>query len=341
MTADETLKALQKLQRQIPETREAHGLLMLVGIGVAEAMVTVRARQARLEAVRAKAHGDASAGVRQAEAAAAQATVDVVRDEVRRLRVTEPPTGAQVTSVYGHVVDGQDAVPGAVVALVDGDEALVCVETGTDGRFTLSVDGDQPLALRVTLGRKVVHRDDVATIVPAPFPPYRLVDLAESTPEPTQGPCDTGDEPRSEPLPPLGESLTQTLRQLQAADVTVSHVRVTASDDATPKVTKLIYSDDGIGLEVAVRTSDSGRLAVAAALLAHQPEAAVAGVRSATSAAAALREAKVTTWDEAQVLPRQKIADVASRFGLDAKRGAALRRALAATVAMIDVTEEG
>ncbi|WP_067465721.1 hypothetical protein [Nocardia amamiensis] len=339
MSTDETLSTLKSLQRQIPEAREAHGLVMLLGNGLAEAMVGMRASQARLEAVRTEARGDASALVRRAEADAAQAAVEVVRGEVRRLRVTEPPTGEQMRSVYGHVIDGADPVAGAVVALMDGDEALVCIETGTDGEFTLSVDGDRPLALRVTIGDKVVHRDDEATLAPTSFPPYRLVDLGEATPEPpTQRPCD---RPSSGPLPKPGGSLTETLEKLRAADLSVSHVRVSASDDTTPKVTKLDHADGGIGLEVAVRPTDVGRLAVVASVLAHQPDAEAAGVRSATAATAALRAAEVTTWEEIRVLPRQKPEELARRFGLDARSGAALRKALAATLTTIDVVDEG
>ncbi|WP_067809929.1 hypothetical protein [Nocardia beijingensis] len=338
MSTDETLSTLKSLQRQIPEAREAHGLVMLLGNGLAEAMVGMRASQARLEAVRTEARGDASALVRRAEADAAQAAVEVVRGEVRRLRVTEPPTGEKMRSVYGHVIDGANPVAGAVVALMDGDEALVCIETGTDGEFTLSVGGDRPLALRVTIGGKVVHHDDEATLAPASFPPYRLVDLGDATPAPpTQRPCDGPSS--SGPLPKPGGSLTETLKKLRSVDLSVSHVRVSASNDTTPKVTKLDVADGGIGLEVAVRPTDVGRLAVVASVLAHQPDAEAAGVRSAAAAAAALRAAEVTTWEEAQALPRQKPEELARRFGLDARSGAALRKALTATLMTIDVDE--
>jgi hypothetical protein len=142
-------------------------------------------------------------------------------------------------------------------------------------------------------------------------------------------------------LPKPGGSLTETLNRLRSVDLLVSHVRVSASDDATPKVTKLADADGGIGLEVAVRPTDAGRLAVVASVLAHQPDAETVGIGSATAAAAALRRAEVTTWEEVRVLPRTRVEDFAGRFGLDSRSGTAFRRILTATLTIIDVVDEG
>lgn len=344
MRNDDTLSALKKLQHQVPEPQEAHGLLMLLGNGMAEAMVGLRARQAALEHARASARGSASADARRAEAEASAAALTAVRAEVRRLRVTEPRSGDGVTSVYGHVLDDGRPVVGAQVALVDGDAALACIDTDKAGSFALSVDSEGPLALRVSVGDKVVHRDDEATLRPASVAPYRLVELGEATPDaPSQHPCDDGgDQPLPpSPLPKPGGSLTQVLKELKAADVTIVHLRLTASDDATPRVSDIRDGDGGIWLEVQGRTTDGGRLAVVAALLAHQPEAEAAGIGSATAAAALLKAGQVTTWDEALVASRLKIDDVAKRFGLDRDQGAALRSALASTMSTIEIVEEG
>jgi hypothetical protein len=344
MKNDETLNALRKLQRQVPEPQEAHGLLMLLGNGMAEAVVGLRARQAVLELARASARGSASADARRAEAEASAAALTAVRAEVRRLRVQEPRSGDGVTSVYGHVLDEGEPVVGAQVALVDGEEALVCVDTDKAGSFALSADSEGPLSLRVSVGDEVVHRDDEATLRPASLAPYRLVELGDATADaPSQHPCEDGaDQPKpSAPMPKPGGSLTQVLKELQAADVTVAHVRLTASDDATPKVSDIRDLDGGIGLDVQGRTTDGGRLAVVAALLAHQPEAEAAGIGSATAATALLRAGRVTTWDEARRASRLKIDDLAQRFGLSRDQAAALRLALGATLSKIDLVEEG
>jgi len=350
MRNDDMLSALQKLSRKVPEPQEAHGLLMLLGNGLAEAMVGMRARQATLEAVRAEARGTALGDARRAEAEAAVAAVDAVRSEIRRLRVKEPRTGDGITSVYGHVLDDGEPVAGALVALVDGDDALACIETDNRGSFALSVNSAGPLALQVTINDAVVHRDEEATIAPGPVAPYRLVELSNAGPQsPTQRPCDKpgdmkddgGDRPKPKPMPRPGGSLTQVLKELKADNVRVATVRLSASDDATPRVADIRDGHDGIELEVHGRVTDAGRLAVVAALLAHQPEAEAAGIGSATAAAALLKTGQVTTWDEARRASRLKIDDVAQRFGLDHDRGAALRLALVATLSAIDVVGEG
>lgn len=352
MRNDDVLSTLQKLSRKVPEPQEAHGLVMLLGNGLAEAMVGMRARQATLEAVRAEARGRALGDARRPEAEAAVAAVAAVRAEIRRLRVKEPRTGDGITSVYGHVLDDGEPVARALVALVDGDNALGCIETDNRGSFALSVDSEGPLALQVTVNDAVVHRDEEATIAPMPVAPYRLVELSNAGPQtPTQQPCDNpgdtkdggGDrpKPKPKPMPRPGGSLTRVLKELRAGNVRVTTVRLYASHDATPRVSDIRHGDDGIELEVHGRVTDAGRLAVVAALLAHQPEAEAAGIGSATAAAALLKAGQVTTWDEARQASRLKVDDVAQRFGLDREQGAALRLALVATLSALDVAEGG
>jgi hypothetical protein len=274
--------------------------------------------------------------------------VEAIRSEIRRLRVKEPRTGDGITSIYGHVLDNGEPVAGALVALVDGNDALGCIETDNRGSFALSVDSAGPLALQVTVNDAVVYRDEEATIVPGPVAPYRLVELSNAGQQtPTQQPGDKpghkkddgGDRPKPRPMPRPGGSLTQVLKELRADNMRVATVRLSASDDATPRVSAIRDGDDGIELEVHGRVTDAGRLAVVAALLAHQAEAEAAGIGSATAAAALLRTGQVTTWDEARQVSRLKIDDVAQRFGLDRDQGAALRLALVATLSAIDVVE--
>ena len=105
---DDTAEALRKLQALVPEPQEAHGLVMLLGNGIGEALTGVRARQASLELARATARGSASVDARRAEAEAARDAVTVVRSEVRRLRVTEPRSDERTVGVYGHVLDDGD-----------------------------------------------------------------------------------------------------------------------------------------------------------------------------------------------------------------------------------------
>lgn len=339
---DETLAALRKLQGMIPEPQEAHGLVMLLGNGLGEAMAGMRSRQARLELARAEARGSPSVAVRRAEAEASEAAVRVAEAEVRRLRVTEPRAGDGTVGVYGHVLDDGDPVVGAVVALVGDDEALVCIDTDKAGSFALTVDSERALGLRVSIGERVVHRDDEATIAPGPLATYRLVELGESTPQaPTQHACGGDEQPEhSRPLPKPGGSLTRVLKELRASGVPVAKVWLYASDDSTPKVTKIREVDGGVGLNVQGRLTEVGRLSVVASVLAHQPEAERAGVRSSSAAAALLKAGRVTRWSEAERVSRLKPADVAERFGLDRAQADALSSALATTMATIEIVEE-
>jgi hypothetical protein len=343
---DETAAALRKLQKMVPEPQEAHGLLMLLGNGMAEALTGVRAGQASLELARATARRSASLDARRAEAEAARDAVTVVQGEVRRLRVTEPRADEHTVGVYGHVLDDGEPVAGAQVGLVDGDQALACVDTDKAGAFALSQEWDQesrrPLALRVMVKDEVVHRDDEATLRPGPVATYRLIELGEATtPPPEQYVCDGGRPEPTQPLPAPGGSLTQTLKDIRAAHASVHVVRLAASDDTTPKVVDVQHGDDGVALEVRGRSTDAGRLAVVASVLAHQPGAERAGVGSAAAATALLKEGEVATWADAQEVATLHPVELAKRFKLDRDQGSALATALAATMSSIEIVEEG
>lgn len=339
---DDTAEALRRLLDLVPEPAAAHGVLMLLGNGVAEALTGVRARQASFELARATARGSASVDARQAEAAAARDAVRVVQSEIRRLRVTEPRSDEGTVGVYGHVLDADEPVAGAQVALLAGDHALACVDTDEAGAFALSQESDRALALRVMLGKRVVHLDDEAILRPGPVATYRRIDLREaSAPGQEQYACDDGRPAPSQPLPEPGSSLTQTLKGLRASGARLARVRLAASDDTTPRVVGVQDGDDGVGLEVRGRTTDAVRLAVVASVLAYQPEAERAGVGSAAAARALLRTGQVTTWGEVQKIVLMQPAELAGRFRLDRDQGAALSAALAATMSTIEITEEG
>jgi hypothetical protein len=376
---DDTLKALRRLERKLPEPAEGVGLLMLAGNGLAQSLVNLRARQTHLEAVRAETRRTPVREARAAEAEFAAAALTTVRSDVRRLSVKEPERGEGMASVYGHVLRDGDPVPGALVALVDDDQRLVCIDTDDGGGFALSVASESPLALEVAVEGKVVHRDPEATIAPAPVTPYRLVELGEAQPQrPSQRPCDGepapdrdekpeepkkpqepeepvpgddepvpgDDEPvpdkeprRRKPSVEKGATLTRALQQLRSGGHAVSVVRLRASDDSTPKVSRLSETDDGIELEVGGRVTDSGRLSVLAPLLAHDPGASSLGITSGTAAAGLLRKGGVTSWEEAEKVIRISSRSVARRFGLKPKQGEELLHAMAATLAKIVVED--
>lgn len=193
-------EALRRLEQQVPEPAEGFGLLMLAGNGMAESFVGLRARQARLEVARLPAHRQASRAERRAEAERAEVALSLVRSEVRRLGVKEPEHGEGLARVYGHVLRDGEPVADAEVALVDEAERLVCVDTDAEGAFALSARSEHPLALEVALEGKVVHRDEEATIAPAPVTPYRVVELGDARPQrPEPKPC--GDRPRDDEKP--------------------------------------------------------------------------------------------------------------------------------------------
>jgi hypothetical protein len=339
---DDTLDALRKLQRLVPGAQEAHGLVMMLGTGLGEALTGVRARQARLELARAEARGSASVGRRRAEAEAGEKALTAVRAELRRLRVTEPSAGRATVGVYGHVLDGGDPVEGVQVALVDEDQALVCVDTDQDGSFALSQESDRPLVLRVSADDRVLHHDDDASLPPGPLATYRLVELGDAeVPRPEQYSCGDERPTPSQPPPKPGSSLAKTLKELRDGGARLAGVRLSGSDEATPKVTEVVTGDAGVALEVQGRTTDAGRLAVVATVLAHQPEAELAGVHSVSAATALLKAGEVTTWEQAREAAAATPAELSKRFGLARDQGTALAAALDTTMSTVEIAEEG
>lgn len=339
---DETFETLRKLRDLIPAPPQAHGLVMLLGAGMAEALAEVRARQASLEVARAEARGSGAVEFRKAEAEAAEDAVSVLRSEVRRLRVSEPPADEHTVGVYGHVVDDGEPVVGAQVALLDEGRALACVVTDKAGVFALSQKSERPLSLRVCVADKVVHLDDEATLRPGPVATYRLVDLGEaSIPPEKQYPCD-GERPNpNDPPVKPGTSLIETLTMLRATGATLARVRVSPSEEATPQVVDTREGDGGLWLSVRGRTSNAGLLTVVAAVLAYQPEAEKMGIRSATAAAALLKRGGVGTWDEAGKLAQASPEELTRLFGLGRGEGLLLSQALRQTLQIIEVVEEG
>lgn len=346
MANDDILGELRKLQGQLPEPQDAHGLIMLLGNGLAEAMVGMRAQQAALELARAEARGSVHTNVRRAEAEASIAALAAVEAEVRRLRIEQPHSGDGIIGIYGHVLDDGEPVVGAEVALVGGEKPLACIDTDKAGAFVLSVDSDGPLALRVSIADQVVHRDTELTIVPSSVAAYRLVELGEATPDPpTQRPCDdvnkgNGRPKPTQPLPKPGGSLNEVLKDLKGKDMPVVALRLFASKNATPRVVDIRAADAGVELDVQGQLSDAGRLAVVASLVAHQPKAEKAGIGSATAAAELLKTGKVTSWEEAVRAPNLTEVGISRRFGLDRDQATALRSALATTIATIEIMEE-
>lgn len=337
----ETAEVLAKLSRLVPEPQEAHGLVMLMGSGVAQGLAGVRARQASLELARASARGSASLEARRTEAEAARVAEAVTRAQTRRLRLTEPRSDERTVGVYGYVVDGEAPVA-AQVALVSGDKALACIDTDKAGSFALSVTSEEPLALRVMVADKVVHLDDEATLHPGPVATYRLVDLAQSTAPPSEEyVCDQGPAAPRQPLPDKGLTLGETMTKLREADATVAAVRVVAANVSTPRVAEIHDDDGAVTLHVEGRGTDKGRLAVAATVLAHQPDADQAGIGSAAAAATLLEAANVTTWADLRSAAALHPAALAKKFGVDRSRGPALSASLRATVSAIDFVEEG
>ena len=188
-----------------------------------------------------------------------------------------------------------------------------------------------------------MHRDDEATLRPGPVATYRLVELGEATtPAPEQYACDDGRPEPSQPLPKPGGSLTQTAqgppgRRARRCPSSGWRLPTTRPPRSSTSATGTAASS----WRCAGRTTDAGRLAVVASVLAHQPDAERAGVGSAAAATALLKAGQVTTWDEAQEAAKLHPVELAKRFGLDRDQGSALSTALATTMATIEIVEEG
>ena len=313
---------------------------MLLGNGLAESLAAVRARQAALEAVRAKVRDPARAEAREAEANEAAAILSAVQAEVRRLRVAEPSISEGGTGVYGYAVLDGYPLGGADVGLIDGEEPLVNVETDARGAFALSARSERPLALRVTLGGKVIYRDTDATMTPTTVPLYRLIELGKSS-EPPQGdpPGFGAHQPRPRPPREPRGTLVTELKRLGLEGHRIISLRLSESHRDTPVVVAAQPIDDGVELDVEGRLTEAGLLKVLAALFAHEPEADDVGITNASAAASLLRQGGVTSREDSQLVVEQSDRGVARRFGIKPGQAAGLKVALARAMSKIRVPE--
>jgi hypothetical protein len=319
---------------------------MLLCNVMAESLLALRARQARLDAVLAKVRTPARAEARQAEADTAAATLAAVRAEARRLRVKEPRADQGGAAVYGHVLQDGEPVVGAEVALLDGDEQLAVTETDRRGAFALSATSERPLALQVSVGGRLAYRDDEATILASKTALYRFVELAGTDRPPDEKPSDEpSDEPGDGPPRPDGRpshipgTLIEVLRRLQDSGQEVVAVHLSDGGLATPVVTSVNRADAGVELEVEGRVTDAGVMEVVAALLAHEPEAEVVGITSATDAASRLRHEGVDSREEVVRVSELPPEEVAHRFRIKPEQAAALKVALARVMSKLFVRE--
>lgn len=360
------LAGIARLSESLGDSRTVQENVALAGNLLARTLATLRARQAELEAARARLrHGEASPiyAQRVTEADGATLAVSRIAAEVARLSLNVPESDDSTVAVYGYVTDGDKPVSSGNVGLMDGNRAVARAELGSDGSFSLSVQSSVPLALRVASKRGGSSFSDSAPInAPGPLPTYRFIDLAAPSPaggQGTGGPK-TGEPGGAAPAGPgggmrvrgdstrraspassrdvAGETLNQGLKILRDRGVPVAGVSVKPTGSAGPKIAAVSRNSKSgeVALEVHTRGTDTAKLDVLAAVLAHDPSAAPAGMTSFDSARGWLRAKKVKNMADVQSLASSPIAELRQRFKLGTKSAAALKDALTSALGKID-----
>ena len=350
------VKTLFDLGRQLPEPAELLDLLALTGNALARHVAVLRARQAALETARVEARTSTPSAEHRSRQEAAERGVAGIDAEIDRLRLVRPPSGDDHTSAVGYVRDAGEPVSGAEVRLMLGERVMASCTTGEDGSFAVSAQAREPLGLSVVVGRTLVHRDQSASLLPAPIASYRVVDVASTKPRP---PCDgseqppkgrgsgveggkagvTPDQPRT--WPDLrGATLNQGLQELARAGVGVARVHVVAAAHGTPRVLEVVDEPTtaGVTLEVGASDSDAARLLVLASLLGNDDDAGSASVAGVMAARSMLRAAGVTSLEGARELAELPAKGFAERCGVASRSEASsLKHALTRALGKIDV----
>jgi hypothetical protein len=165
---------LEQLQRAFARPERIADGALLAGSALAMPLVSVRRRQARMEAARAEARLGADhpeTKRRHAQAAKLATRAEQLSGEIDRQKLQKPPLGDQA-GLYGRVTRDGAPCPALAVAILDEQgEMLVHSCTGRDGGYALSFPPGKKVRIEIRDTDRRLFRDDGAS----EYPPYRAV----------------------------------------------------------------------------------------------------------------------------------------------------------------------
>jgi hypothetical protein len=264
---------LKRLQEALARPERIGDAMALAGGALAVPLMTLRSRQAEMEAARAELRHGADhpeTRARQAQARSLAGREQHMRSEVERRTLRRPDIG-DAAGLFGRVTrDGEPVSGAAVNALDDRDNRLAHGCTGNDGGYSIAFAPDSPVRIEVRDATGPVFRDDKGV----PYPPYRAthrdIDLSQGRPicpdGDGDGPDDNGGGPE-DPEPDLPDRETQ--RETRVPNV-VDRLEAQAGK---------ILSDSGLRVGKVARS----RSQVRAGLVTSQQPAAGAVVASDTA----------------------------------------------------------
>ena len=172
--AEKRSNDLEQLRQAFARPERINEGAQLVGNALAMPLVTLRQRQARLQAIRTEQRLGAKsdeAKRRKAEAETLGRRRQQLTAEIGRQRLPKPPPGDHA-GTYGRVTRDGAPMPGVMVSALDEKgESRVHSCTGRDGDYVLSFQPDQPTRIEVRDAETLLFRDKSERR----YPPYRAV----------------------------------------------------------------------------------------------------------------------------------------------------------------------
>jgi len=183
--AEKRSNDLEQLRQAFARPERINDGAQLVGNALAMPLVTLRQRQARLQAIRTEQRLGAKsdeAKRRKAEAETLGRRRQQLSAEIGRQRLPKPPPGDHA-GVYGRITRDGNPLPGVMVGALDGEgESRVHSCTGRDGDYILSFQPDQPTRIEVRDGDDLLFRDKSGRRYPAYRAVHRDIELSKGRP---------------------------------------------------------------------------------------------------------------------------------------------------------------
>lgn len=232
--AEKKSNDLEQLRQAFARPERINDGAQLVGNAFAMPMVTIRQRQARLQAIRTEQRLGAKSNEskwRKAEAETLGRRRQQLSAEIARQRLPKPPPGDHA-GVYGRVTRDGAPMPGVMVSALDErGESRVHSCTGREGDYVLSFPPDQPTRIEVRDAETLLFRDKSGRR----YPPYRAVhrdiELSKGRPIcPDDKPTAPGGYVQVPPL--IGDKVDNAEKTIAALGLTLGSRKTRRAKDA-------------------------------------------------------------------------------------------------------------
>jgi hypothetical protein len=240
---------LSQLRQAFARPERINEGAQLVGNALAMPLVTLRQRQARLQAIRAERKFGAKsdeAKRRNAEAETLGRRREQLTAEIGRQRLPKPPPGDHA-GLYGRILRDGTPVPGVMVSAIDErGETRVHSCTGRNGDYVLSFPPDEPTLIEVRDAETPLFRDKSGRPYPAYRSVHRDIELTKGAPI---CPGEKGTKPGSYVQVPLliGDKVENAEKTIDALGLKLGSRKARAAKDAGV----VLEQDPSAGTQVA------------------------------------------------------------------------------------------